>query len=301
MCLTAPSAKLRHLLPSIMPTERFCKRQAEIEIKKENARATYPSLWRNVILGWQSAIQDAAWLTYAANYLFYTAGLRWALDPFSLLTRIGGETQPDFASDLKMLDLVVLSHAHNDHLDPNLVKAISTLPITWVIPEFMLAQVNKITQLNPKSIIVPQPGQTLRFANLALTPFEGLHLHTHGGVPEMGYLAEFSGKRWLFPGDTRTFDLSALPNLGKLDGVFAHLWLGKAQACADQPSQLENFCHFFARLGAERIIISHMHEFGRDADDFWDERHYNLAAKCIYKINIKLKVSFTLVGKRLVF
>ena len=57
-----------------MPTERFRKRQAEINTLKENARATYPLLWRILILEWQSAKLDAAWLTYAANYLFLQLG-----------------------------------------------------------------------------------------------------------------------------------------------------------------------------------------------------------------------------------
>lgn len=284
-----------------MLTERFRKRQAEIDIKKENARATYPSLWRNLILEWQSAKLDAAWLTYAANYLFFTAGLRWALDPFSFLTRIGGEGQPDFATDLKMLNLVVLSHAHSDHFDPILLKAIASLPLTWVIPDFMLDQVNEITRLDQQQVIIPKPGQTLRFANLVLTPFEGLHMHAEGGVPEMGYLAEFSGKRWLFPGDFRSFNLSALPYFGRLDGVFAHLWLGKAQACTDRPSQLENFCQFFAGLEAERIVISHLHEYGRDADDFWDERHYMMAEDCIQNLNEKLKVIPAFMGVKTTF
>ncbi len=283
-----------------MPTERFRKRQAEIDIKKENARATYPSLWRNLILEWQSAKLDAAWLTYAANYLFFTAGLRWALDPFSFLTRIGGEGQPDFATDLKMLELVVLSHAHSDHFDPILLKAIASLPLTWVIPDFMLDQVNEITRLDQQQVIIPKPGQTLRFANLVLTPFEGLHMHAEGGVPEMGYLAEFSGKRWLFPGDVRSFNLSALPRFGRLDGVFAHLWLGKAQACADRPSQLENFCQFFTGLSANRIVISHMFEYGRDADDIWDERHFEMVAECIKEFDAKLKVSPVLMGERII-
>lgn len=280
-----------------MPTERFRKRQAEIDIKKENARPTYPSLWRNLILEWQSAKLDAAWLTYAANYLFFTAGLRWALDPFSFLTRIGGEAQPDFATDLKMLNLVVLSHAHTDHFDPILLKAIASLPLTWVIPDFMLDQVNEITRLDQQQVLIPKPGQTLRFANLVLTPFEGLHMHAEGGVPEMGYLAEFSGKRWLFPGDVRSFNLSALPRFGRLDGVFAHLWLGKAQACADRPSQLENFCQFFASLGANRIVISHMQDFGRDADDFWDKSHFRWAAECLNEIDAKLIVAAAFMGE----
>ena len=288
-------------MPSTMPTERFRKHQAEINTLKENARATYPLHWRNLILEWQSAKLDAAWLTYAANYLFFTAGLRWALDPFSFLTRIGGEAQPDFATDLKMLELVVLSHAHTDHFDPILLKAIASLPLTWVIPEFMLDQVNEITRLDQQQVIIPKPGQTLRFANLVLTPFEGLHMHAEGGVPEMGYLAEFSGKRWLFPGDVRSFNLSALPRFGRLDGVFAHLWLGKAQACTDRPSQLENFCQFFASLGANRIVISHMYEYGRDAEDFWDDRHFEMVAECIKEFDAKLKVSPVLMGKKATF
>ena len=93
------------------------------------------------------------------------------------------------------------------------------------------------------------------------------------GVPATGYLVEFQNKRWLFPGDTRTYDASQLPSFGPVDGLFAHLWLGRGCALMDEPPLLDAFCQFCLDLQPRRIILTHLNEFGRDADDFWDEEH----------------------------
>ena len=150
--------------------------------------------------------------------------------------------------DLDRLQLIVLSHAHNDHLDQNLISALQGLPLRWVIPEFMLDTVMKAASIPSERIIVPKPGSRICIEGLTLTPFEGLHIREQNGIPEMGYLAEFGGYRWLFPGDTRLFDNSRLPDFGRLDGVFAHLWLGKAGAQIDPPPMLDEFCDVFQLL-----------------------------------------------------
>jgi hypothetical protein len=51
----------------------------------------------------------------------------------------------------------------------------------------------------------------------------------------MGYLLEFNGKRWLFPGDTRSYDASLLQSFGPLEGHFAHLWLSRTGAYLEVP------------------------------------------------------------------
>ena len=227
----------------------------------------------------QNSGADCAWLTYSANYLFRTAGVRWALDPFSLFTRVGGGPQPDFAADLAGLQLVVLTHAHNDHLDLNLVTAIRELPLTWVIPEFMLPGVMQAADLPRERILIPEPGKPIQVGGLTLTPFTALHFRGTRGVPEMGYLAEFSGKRWLFPGDTRSYTADRLPDFGKLDGAFAHLWLGKAAALLETPPLLPDFCGFFSQLNPARLVITHLDELGRDEPELWEEHHFRMARK----------------------
>ena len=251
-------------------------RAEEINLKIARARAEYPALWRRLIREWREVeIGNKAWLMYAANYLFYSDGVRWAMDTFSLSTRIGGVPQPDFAADLDKLELVLLTHIHNDHLDMNVIKAIAGLPIQWIVPEFMLDKVLG-TGVPRKNITIPEYGKSIPFKGMLITPFAGQHIHGRYGVPESGYLVECGEKRWLFPGDTRVYDAGNLPEFGSVDVVFAHVWLGKAQADLPIPPLLEEFCQYTLDCKAKRIILTHLEELGRDQKDLWDERHVGM-------------------------
>jgi hypothetical protein len=292
--------KWKNLSPNIMLTNPTVQRSVDNTQKIEIARARYPSLWQNIIKEWQTSTGgDAVWLTYSANYLFHTAGILWALDPFSLYTRLGEMPQLNFAEDLKSLQLVVLSHSHNDHFDRNLIAAIRNLPVLWVVPSFMLEKVMNATELPQESFLVPEIGIPIQIGALTLIPFKGQHFRGENGVPEMGYIAEFSGKRWLFPGDTRAYDINRVPHPEKLDGVFAHLWLGKAAALQEKPPLLDEFCKFFMSFRPKQIIVSHLEELGRDADDFWTLQHYLKALEKFQEISPEIKVSSMLMGQRL--
>jgi hypothetical protein len=271
----------------------------DIDALIDSAIRDYPDLWKRVIAEWrQPEKEDAAWLTYSANYLLRTAGVHWALDPFSLVTRVGRGEQPDFMHDLDSLDLVVLSHAHNDHLDPVLLKAIATLPVTWVIPEFMLEMVKGICDTESERLIVPKPGEKLRIGALELTPFDGLHFNQGRGVPEMGYLAEFNGKRWLFPGDTRSYMPDRLPDFRPLDGFVAHLWLGKGSALLEPPPLMEDFISFCSWQEPGRIVITHLEELGRSEDELWTPAHAEKVRGAFSKIHPDLPVSIVKTGQR---
>ena len=193
--------------------------------------------------------------------------MKWAIDPYSLFTRIEGGVQPEFARDFSSLQYVLLTHSHSDHLDLNLMAALQDLPIYWIIPEFLLVKIADQIKLPVNRIIIPQPEEFLRIDKLIFTPFEGLHIHGENGVPAMGYLVEFSKKRWLFPGDTRDFDFSKLPDFGELDGVIGHLWLGKAEASEYRPSKLEEFCNFFSQFITKQLVITHLREYGREPNE----------------------------------
>lgn len=269
--------------------------------KLETARTEYSSQWDKVLKDWNSLKQtDAAWLTYAANYLLFTGGTRWAIDPFSMSTRIKGIQTPDFANDLKNLEFVVLSHAHNDHLDLTLIDAIAHLPVQWIIPEHMLEKVLENTRLEKHKITVPENGKSLIFGNVNLTPFDSLHFHAKGGIEETGYLVEFNNKRWLFPGDIRNYGVNKLPDFGKLDGIFAHLWLGKGHAKDKRPPYLEDFVKFYAALSPSRLVITHLDEFGRAEDELWDDKHYMLVSKEIHAAAPAITVKMAKMGMRVV-
>ena len=272
----------------------------ELAVRIDKAKAAYPATWNRIISGWKSKdTGEHAWLTHSANYLLNTAGVRWALDPLALPARLPGMVLPDYARDLDRLQLIVFSHAHSDHLDLELISALQKLPLLWVIPEFMLDKVIETVPIPSERIIVPKPGSRIIIEGLALTPFEGLHFHNQGGVPEMGYLVEFSGYRWLFPGDIRLYDATIILDFGRLDGVFAHLWLGKAGAQVDPPPMLEEFCAFYGAFNTGRLVITHLNEFGRDKRDLWDETHYQSVVQAFRKKASSLQIEMGLTGDKI--
>ena len=261
--------------------DRFAEKQAHIDRRRDEMAARTPAIWDKLIAEWNSpGSEDRVWLMYSANYLFRTQGVRWAMDPLALNSRLPQAPAMDVARDLKDLDFILLTHRHGDHLDFGLLRLLRHLPIRWVVPEAILPLVQRQAGLPSKQILVPKPLQPIELCGLRITPFDGLHWEAapdypagRRGVPATGYLVEMGGKRWLFPGDTRTYDVTRLPIFGPLDVLFAHLWLGRGAAFLLHPPLLELFCRFCLALQPRRLILTHLEEWGRRASDFWDIEH----------------------------
>ena len=282
-----------------MTDKEFNFDQISLQQKRQEAINSYPGVWNKVIDEWNRGdVGNSAWLTYAANYLLLTNGVRWAIDPYSMSTRIRGIPQPDFLHDLQKLELVVLTHAHNDHLDLELIRAIAPLPIQWVVPADMVDLLLAKTSLTRKRMIIPSLGKEIEFRGLSLLPFESLQFHKDGGVKETGYLALFGGRSWLLPGDIRDFDTARLPNFGRVNGVFAHLWLGKACALLPEPPFLDDYCRFFASFEPQRVVVAHLYEYGRDETELWTESHFEIVRQRFYEIAPQIHVEMALMGSR---
>ncbi len=186
-------------------------------------------------------------------------------------------------ADLAGLDFLVLTHRHVDHYDVRLLEALAALPVPWVVPEFMLADLHRDVSQLSKMIIPAKAGEPLEIGGLRLTPFNGAHFAWKpgegpgyspvNGVPSMGYLVEFSGTRWLFPGDTRTYDVHLLPDFGPVEGLIAHVWLGKGAALESPPPLLEAFCRFCVDLKPGRLVLTHLEDWGRQVENLWDGKH----------------------------
>jgi hypothetical protein len=283
--------------------DRFSEKQETIAQRCAEATSRYPALWSKMIAEWNEPDPvDRVWLMYSANYLFRTNNIRWAIDPLSLNWRIKDAPKVDVAGDLKDLSFVLLTHGHNDHLDLDLLAALRHMPITWVVPEFILSQVIEQAGLLRENIIVPSALVPIELNGVHILPFDGLHWETQPdgnlkGVSAMGYLIECNGKRWLFPGDTRTYDASQLPAFGPVDVHFAHVWLGRGCALMDKPPLLDDFCRFFLSMKPHRLILSHLHEFGRDARDFWDTSHALAVSSRIEEINPGVSVVPACMGE----
>jgi hypothetical protein len=275
-------------------------RRGEIENDLTSARTGYGELWNRITSNWRdSTTGNHAWLTYSANYMLSCRGYKWALDPFSMSSRVGGVYAPDYLADLAPLSLVVLTHEHNDHLDLNLVRALMDADIEWVIPANMQELLKNAGALPGRRVITPAAGEAIVRGPIRLIPFESLHIHGKYGVPETGYLVEMDDARWLFPGDIRDYDRSRLLDFGRLDGTVAHLWLGKARALEEEPPLLQAFCDFHAGLGPEQLFISHMNEFGRDERDLWREEHFQQVKAALSQRKPNMRVEKYLMGDRM--
>jgi L-ascorbate metabolism protein UlaG (beta-lactamase superfamily) len=266
-------------MPSTI-TDRSSKEQIRLD-RQRTQSAAYPRLFAEMAADWNSGGPgDRAWLVYSANYVLRTAGVLWALDPLTMHRRLPETPVVDIEAALETLDFIVLTHGHKDHLDFDLFNKLRHLPIRWVIPQFLLSSILAKAVVDMDQVIVPVPLQPIEMNGIRFLPFEGLHWKEsadgrgkHHLVPALGYLVEFKGKRWLFPGDTRNYRAELLPPFGPLDGMFAHLWLGRVCALMGDPPLLDKFCRFCTDLQPKRVVLTHLEEFGREADDYWEERH----------------------------
>lgn len=279
--------------------DQVAARRQQIHRELEQAEADYPDLWSRVTQAWRNSESGQyAWLTYAANYLFSIDGFKWALDPFAMSSRISGMPSPGYRRDLAPLSLIVLTHEHNDHLDMSLIAEMAQTKARWVIPSYLLEKIETIASIPHERLTIPRPGEEIVAGPLRVLPFDSLHMHGDHGVPETGYLVTFGDQRWLFPGDIRTYEYDRLPSFGRLTGVAAHLWLGKARALEVEPPLSADFCDFYTRFDTERLLISHLNEFGRDEYDLWNESHFDLVKKMIQDRNPNMRVEKALMGDR---
>ena len=286
-------------------TDPFNKEQSRILLRKKEAAVHYPQLFMKMVAAWNSAgTEDCAWLLYSANYIFRTAGIRWAMDPLTMRWRVPETPAVDTRPAFDKLDFVLLTHCHADHLDFDLLKDLQRLPIRWIIPKFILPSVLAKATLPKNQILVPVPLQPIEINGIRILPFEGLHWEESPtgteiphGVPAMGYLVEFNGKRWLFPGDIRNYRSELLPSQGPVDGLFAHLWLGRGCALLDEPPLLDKFCRFCTDSQASRIVLTHLEEFGREADDYWEARHARMVIAHLEQIAPQLPICAATMGE----
>jgi L-ascorbate metabolism protein UlaG (beta-lactamase superfamily) len=284
--------------------DRCAEKQTEINRRGDEMAARYPAIWDKLITEWNSpGPEDRAWLMYSANYLFRTQGVRWAIDPLGLNSQLPLAPAMDVALDLKDLDFVLLTHRHRDHLDVGLLQALRHLPIQWVVPEAILPLVLRQAGLPDKQILVPKPLHPIELQGIRITPFNGLHWENstdcpdgRRGVSATGYLVEMDDKRWLFPGDTRNYDPARLPDLGSVDVLFAHLWLGRGATLQAYPLLLDDFCRFCLALKPRRVILTHLEEWGRQVSDFWEFQHAELVVSVFKKLAPFLPIEVARTG-----
>lgn len=281
-------------------------RQQRLDAIKQEACRNYAHTWQLMVSAWQKdSRENVGWLMYAANYLFRTHNIRWAIDPFLLTSRISAPPLDHPAADLEKLNFILLTHRHADHFDNELIRLLKDFPILWVVPLDMQKTVIELG-INKDAVITPQPGKPIDLCGIQVTPFSALHYHIEAngvqyGVPECGYFVETKEKRLLFPGDTRDYKVEKLPKFTQVDVAFAHTWLGKKCADMEIPPLVEEFAQFFCSIEPTQLVVTHLFEFKRPSIDQWDELHFQLIKNKLKEISPILKVDMRIMGESFSF
>ncbi len=201
----------------------------------QKAIQDYPNLYSRMIADWSQPGTDKVWLMYSANYLFRVGETRFTIDPMTLSARLGTTLPATISDDLIPLQLVALTHDHSDHVSWPLLSSIAASVQKWIVPAWMQSQFNQNIPSPVGSIQFVQPGDSIKFGEICIKVFDGNHWETQAnpkdgkpfmkGLPSLAYLIEGHGKRWLLPGDTRSFKPENRISCGKVDLTLAHVFL----------------------------------------------------------------------------
>jgi len=236
------------------------------------------------------------WLTYSANYLFNTGGLRWAVDPVLLSNRVPEAPVLDASRDLSDLDFVLLTHAHVDHVDVVLWTQLKKSRCHWIVPEHMAEFFTDGAAMKDSDWSVAVPGRELAVAGARITPFAAPHYERRATgeidhVDSTGYLVETAGGSYLLPGDIRTYDPACLEPFADVSAAFAHVFLGRSAALEDDPPLLDSFVDFYLSCRPKKIVLSHLYELGRAPEDCWLTSHARTVAKAFNAVDSDIEIS----------
>ncbi len=226
-------------------------------------------------------------------YVFNTNGYRWAMDiAFRTVAELA-ETPSRIREYLGDIDIMMLTHGHQDHFEESTVRALADTDIVWVAPDFLTDRLLALGVRSEK-IVTAVVGEAVTVGALRIRTLEGRHYRpgTNNGVPAVGYFIESDGMPSMaFPGDVRDYRTEGVEVLGA-DYCFAHLWLDDDSSDPDQYlPKLGEFTEFMLRASKRNIVIAHLYESGRRADGMWRMHHAELAREEIRKYSPEIEVS----------
>jgi len=271
--------------------------QLDIRSKRERVIRGHAADWARMIGQWRAPRADAAvWLMYSANYLFNTGGLLWAVDPVRLRNRVPEAPEVDARKDLAGLKWALLTHPHEDHIDPELWSQLAGGGCRWVVPEFMEERFVRQVGADRAAYIVARPGREVILPGARVMPWVSPHGERDAtgrfkDFPALGYRVETAVGTYLFPVDVRTYDPACLAGLAGEATVFAHVFLGRAQALSDRPPLLEDFVAFYRACRPRSLILGHLYELAREPEDCWRTPHVALVKRAFERAGASFAVT----------
>ena len=236
----------------------------------------------------------------SASYLFRTNGFFWGMDVAFRYAYSLCKTPHRAADLLGGLDLMVISHGHDDHFEPATVRQLAATDILWVIPHFLLDAARQYG-IREDRILPAYPGVPITAGPLHILPFEGRHYRpgTRNGLDELGYhISADHAPALVFPVDTRDYATEHLPPLPSADYCFANIWLGDGAGFADDYTDIGGrFVDFMLRFSDKHILFSHLYETGREDKDMWRREHAEILSDIIRQKNPATKIQIPVTGE----
>ena len=223
-------------------------------------------------------------LVHSTFYLFQTQGFSWAMDPaFRMAWRLA--KSPSRADELlKSLRLILVSHNHEDHFEPETVERLAQNDTLWVIPDFMELHA-RAYGVSPARMRVVHEGEELTVGPLHIRVFASRHYRpgsTHG-APEYGYYVRVrNGPSMVFPVDVRDFDPTPFASIPVADYCFSNVWLGDKRATSpEHRAWLEPFATFALARTRSHVVLTHLYESRRRDGEMWRREHAEAVAETI--------------------
>ncbi|MFA0733820.1 MAG: hypothetical protein OGMRLDGQ_000320 [Candidatus Fervidibacter sp.] len=144
---------------------------------------------------------EITWLKHDA-FLLKGDGIVVAIDPYEL------RSVPEKA------DLVLVTHDHFDHCDPNSVRLVAKPDAVIVAPQNAASKLGKNVRVVKAGDVLTEKGVTIKVVPAYNVHPERQRFHpkNYGGV---GYLITLAGKTIYHPGDTDL--IPEMDNLGQVD------------------------------------------------------------------------------------
>lgn len=234
-----------------------------------------------------------------SSYLFSTNGFRWGMDPAFRNIRYLAEAPSRVKEYLGGLDLILVTHNHEDHLEESTVRALADTEIRWVVPDFLTDRMSSFG-VGREKLIPVSVGETVRVGPLTVRVLEGRHFRpdTGKGIRAVGYVVEAeNAPRLVFPGDVRDYRTEGMEPIDA-DVCFGHVWLSdNAKARESYLPKCEELAEFMLMTSRKRILLTHLYESCRSETGMWRRHHAEEARTAILARSPETVVEIPAVGE----
>lgn len=267
----------------VLSADTLKKNYPEFPRIHDYMREHYDELFRSALEVFNKREGSFVSLIGPSSYLFSTNGYRWAMDVSFMYLYNLAKAPSRIKEYLGNIDLMLITHAHEDHLEERTVRALADTEITWVIPEFVLDDMLSYG-VRRERLVVVRAGDEVRVGPLNIRVLHGRHFREDGdGIDAVGYVVSADNAPTLaFPGDVRDYGLDGEEQINA-DHCFAHVWLTDFALVPEKYiPKISEFADFMLSMSQRSIFLTHLYA-NRGAHKRWTLKHAYEAARIIFE------------------